>query len=102
MHCGLEKARGPSAAAREGERGTKMKGGGGGPEIFTGKIPTPTLFYQIMPIHSKKYLPSLSADQLVRVRCLPIDDLIMISNLKFRKILSRLKEDMITRRDISL
>jgi len=25
----LEKARGPSAAAREGDRGTKMKGGGG-------------------------------------------------------------------------
>ena len=26
----LEKARGPSAAAREGDRGTKMKGGGEG------------------------------------------------------------------------
>ena len=29
----LEQARGPSAAARGGDRGTQMKGGGGGPEI---------------------------------------------------------------------
>ena len=34
----LEKARGPNAAAREGNRGTKMKGGGGGQKSNTRKF----------------------------------------------------------------
>ena len=33
VRLGLE-ARGPSAAAREGERGTKMKGGGGAEILY--------------------------------------------------------------------
>ena len=42
MRLRLEKARGPSAAAREGERGTQMKGGvgEGGPEIQCWENPT--------------------------------------------------------------
>ena len=38
VRLGLE-ARGPSAAAREEDRGTKMKGGGGDQKSNTGKIP---------------------------------------------------------------
>ena len=39
VRLGLE-AKGPSAAAREGDRGTKMKGGGGGRNPILGKSPT--------------------------------------------------------------
>ena len=39
LNLRLEKARGPIAAAREEMRGTKLKGGGGGPEIQYWKNP---------------------------------------------------------------
>ena len=43
----LEKAKGPIAAAREGERGTKLKGGGGDQKSNTGKTPKQIIFHTL-------------------------------------------------------